>query len=256
MNPLVGSLFKLRGTVVHILHDNSPVILTAIGVSGTVSTAYLAGKASYEAALVIRDEEAISGTADDRNRRIHERVGLVWKLYIPAGVSGGLTIAAIIAATTVSTRRTAAMAAAYSLSDKALTEYKDKVTEKLGEKKEVAVRDEIAQDRVRSQPPTNNELVMVGQGTVLCYELLTGRYFSSSMEVLKRAENAINAKLLRETYVPLGDFYYAIGVAETSRMSDDMGWDSNKLMELTFSSVLAEDGQPCLAIDYNYLKPI
>jgi hypothetical protein len=37
--------------------DNSPAILTSAAVVGTITTAYLTGKASFKAADVIRDEE-------------------------------------------------------------------------------------------------------------------------------------------------------------------------------------------------------
>ena len=56
--------------------DNSPAILTAFGVVGTVSTAYLAGRASFRAADIIAlEEERI-----DEELLIRERVELTWRL--------------------------------------------------------------------------------------------------------------------------------------------------------------------------------
>lgn len=145
------------------------------------------------------------------------------------------------------------MTAAYSLSERAFSEYKDKVKEKLGERKEQGVRDAIAEDRVRNNPP-GQAVVVIGDGNSLCYELHTGRPFISSMEALKKAENALNARLLREDFAYLHNFYDLAGIPHTD--SDyDFGWTSDKLMELEFTSLLHED-KPVLAFAYNYYKPL
>ena len=237
------------------LRDNSPVILTALGISGTVTTAYLAARASFEASDVIRITEEYEGTPSDKKERVKKRTQLVWKFYIPAGISGVATIVCIVGATKVSSRRTAAVAAAYSLSEKAFSEYREKVVEKFGEGKDRAVRDEIAQDRLNKNPPPSQSVLVTGPGNVLCCEMFTMRYFTSDMETLRKAQNEINAKLLRSNYVTLDDFYYIIHLAQTS-YSGEIGWEPDKLMELEFSTVLTDDGRPCLSFDYNYTKHI
>lgn len=235
-----------------ILRDNSPTILTSLGVSGTITTAYLAGKASFEAveALTIeqnRLDSYIKSHPLDRKEKIKH----VWKIYIPTAVSGVFTIACIIGGTRVSTKRAAAAYSLLSVSEKAFTEYKEKIVEQLGVKKEQAVRDEIAQDRVTKNP---QGMVIVGAGNVLCYDMHSGRYFNSDMETLRKAQNEINAKMIRETSASLSDFYYMVGLPPTS-YSDRSGWDSCKLLELKFSTVLSEDQRPCIAFDYNYIEP-
>lgn len=235
---------------------NAPTILTGLGVSGTIATAYLAAKASFEASgLIEREQNRIDQQWEVREHRgplvLKEKVLLVWKLYIPTGVSGALTIASIIGGTRASMKKTAAAYSLLSVSEKAFTEYKEKVVEQLGEKKEQAIRDEIAQDRMSKSP---QGLVVVGAGNVLCYEMYTGRYFNSDMETLKKAQNEINAKMIRETGASLSDFYYMLGLATTS-FSDRSGWDSCKLLELRFSTVMSEDNRPCIAFEYNYIEP-
>lgn len=225
--------------------------MTAIGVSGTLVTAYLTGKASFEASRIIHSEDA-PVLPDDRKEKAKIVVPMVWKLYIPAGVSAGLTIASILGALRVQSRRSAAITAAYSLSEKAFAEYKEKVVEQLGTKKEQKIRDEIAQDRVNNNPP-GKELMIAGSGEVLCCELYTNRYFHSDMESLRKAQNDINAKLFREMYATLNDFYYLVGLSPTSE-SGNYGWESDKQMELYFSAVLSDDNRPCMTFEYNYIK--
>lgn len=246
------SITPLAKTVKQLLRRNSPAILTGIGVTGVVSTAYLAAKASFEAARKIDKCEATCGISDNSRQRLIENAKHVAPLYIPAGLAGGVTIGCIIMATRVGNRRTAAITAAYSISERAFNEYREKVVEKFGEKKEQAVRDDIAQDRVNRN---SSQGIVVQSGSVLCFEQFTGRYFNCDMETLRSAENSINAKMIRENYATLSDFYYLIGLAYTSD-SSDVGWTNDRLMNLQFSTVMSEDSRPCLAFDYNYLGAI
>lgn len=237
-----------------ILRSNSPTILTALGASGTITTAYLAGKASFKAAKRINNEERFSqGKLVKEPLAKKEAFKLVWKFYIPTVISGATTIGCIVFARKIDSRRTAALTAAYSLSERAFIEYKDKVVETLGERKEQKVRDDIAQDKVRANPPSST-LILEGAGGVLVCELFTGRYFKSDMESLKKAENELNGYLLRHTYATLSDFYHIIGLKNTTE-SSNIGWNADKLMELEFSHALAE-GVPCITFEYNYTKPL
>jgi hypothetical protein len=229
-----------------LVQENSTTILTAVGVSGTITTAYLTGTATFKAAYRIMCAEIEGGHIDTKTK-----ASLVWRLYIPPVVSGTLTIAAIVSAAKINSRRAAALTAAYSLSEKAYSEYKDKVVETLGERKEKKVRDEIAADQVNNHPPQG--VVMLGSGDILCCELWTGRYFNSDMEAIRKAVNVINAKLNRDDNATLSDFYDLIGLPNTTSSSYS-GWNSDKLLDLNFSTQLHE-GKPCLAFEYNYVKP-
>lgn len=230
--------------------DNSPGILTGIGVVGTVATAYLTGKATFKAAR-IRDEE-LSRAAQEELPTIRQAqllAPVVWKLYIPAVGTGVMTVACIVGANRVGTRRAAALAAAYSISERALDEYKAKVIEKIGEKKERDIRDEVAQDRVSSHSMANTEVIITGDGDVLCYDMYTGRTFKSSVESLRKAQNDLNHKILNNFYASLSDFYDLIGLARTTT-SDDVGWNCDQLLELIFSTTMTDDQRPCIAVNF------
>jgi len=248
------TIVKVVDHIHKTVRTNSPAILVATGITGTIATAYLSAKASFTAAEIIRVEEEAGGTAEDARARFKERAGFVWKLYIPAGISGVATIICIVSATRIESRRTAAALTAYSLSERALTEYRDKVVEVFGENKERSIRDKIAEDRIAANPPQATVIVS-GVGNVLCCELLTGRYFSSDMETLRKAQNDINAKLLCHDYATLDDLYYMIGLDRTTK-SNDIGWSAERQMRMEFTSVLAPDGRPCLAFAYNYTHPV
>ena len=241
------ALMKQAGKLVG---DNSPLILTALGVTGALTTAYLTGAASFRAARYIRYEESSRGYEfDEEELELKEKVNLVWKLYIPAAASAGLTITAIFYANRIGTRRAAAVATLYSVSERAFDEYKKKVVEKVGAKKEQSYRDEVAQDRVTRDPVSSREVIITGNGDILCYESFTGRYFHSDMETLRKAQNDINYEVMNDSYASLSDFYNLIGLPQTS-YSDEVGWNADKLLELQFSATLSEDGRPCISIEF------
>lgn len=234
-----------------LLIDNSPAILTIIGVTGTITTSWLTGTASFKAADILR-KEGMDNYDDSLLTpfTFRDKVGRVWKCYIPAVGTGAFTIFCIIFANRIGMRRAAAVAAAYSISEKAFGEYKDKVVEKFGDNQEQKVRDELAQDRVNRNPLNEREIIITGDGEVLCYEAFTGRYFKSSMEEIKRAQNDINAEIIHNSYASLSDFYNALGIGKTS-CSDEVGWNTDKLLELKFTTVLSEDNRPCISIGFD-----
>lgn len=236
----------------NLLKENSPVVLTGVAVAGTVSTALLTAKATFRAReeWLRYDWNNDLVPSDPRERR-KEAVSMTWKHYIPPVVTGAVTIGCIVGANTVSSRRNTALVTAYSLTDRAFSEYKEKVIEQIGETKEQRVRDAIAQDRVNQDPPTR-EIVIAGSGDVLCFESLTGRYFSSTMETLRKAQNDVNSEILTDMYQSQNDFHRLIGLDPTG-YGETVGWNTDKMLELQFSSILSPDGKPCLSIGYRHL---
>lgn len=245
------SLSQVAKKFEKLLTDNSPVLLTSVGVAGTIATAVLTGKASFEAAKIINETERmrdIYSAYPPEPLEPKEKVELVWKLYIPPVVVGAGTVSAIVLANRIGTRRAAAMAAAYTISEKAYTEYREKVVEKLGEAKEQEVRDEIAQQRVNANPP-NSEVIIVDNGDVLFLESYTGRYFKSSMETVKKALNDTNYQMYSDMYASLGDFQQRVGLPRTS-LSEEVGWTVEDKIDIEFSATLTEDQRPCIVMNY------
>lgn len=233
-----------------MLTDNSPAILTAIGVTGTVSTAILAARGGMHALrrLDIRNEETRDVEFSKRERFIDD-VKTTWRCYVPAVSTGVATIVCILGANHISSKRSAALITAYSLSERAFSEYKDKVIEQFGANKERKVRDEIAQDRVTKNPPSSSEIIIAGNGDVLCLELLTGRYFQSNMEALRKAQNDINSTILVDMSASLNEFWRLIGLPPTG-MGEELGFNLDCMVDLQFSAVLSEDGRPCIGVGY------
>jgi hypothetical protein len=117
------------------------------------------------------------------------------------------------------------------------------------------INDEIAQDQVTNNPSGSKEVIITDGGQFMCYERYTGRYFLSNKETIDRAQNQINYNVVHHLYVCLEEFYDLIGLPYTSE-SDKIGWESDKLLELVYTTTISEEGKPCLAFAYNYVKPL
>lgn len=230
---------------------NSPVILTTVGVVGSVATAYLAGKASFRSSTMIREEQERLNIHDNgRLLTTKDKVNLVWTQYVPAVGLGVVSVAAIIGANRIDTRRAAALAAAYSLSEKAFVEYKDQVIDKVGPKKEEAVRDAVAQASVDKHPvPTS---LIVGDGNVLCQDSVSGRYFEAKIEDIRRIENDLVREIIEDGNASLSDVYGRLGL-ETTAISDEIGWNSDHMLGIHISTALAPDGRPCAVMNFDPL---
>ena len=231
-----------------MINKNSPQILTGFACVGVVTTTVLAVRATPRALQLLEDEESYRDKHDLDYMNGFDKVKVTWKCYIPAVVTGATTLGCILGASHVHSKRNAALASLYALSDTAFREYKSKVVQEIGRTRETKVRDEIARDRVLANPPTDG-VIFVGDGDVLCYDSLSGRYFKSSYESIRQKVNDLNYRLRNEMTISLNDFYYEIGLASIA-MGDQMEFNVEKgLIEPNYSSVLTEEGKPCLSIE-------
>lgn len=226
-----------------VLSRNSPAILTGLGCAGVLTTAILTGRATLQASEILKME------VPDEQLPATEIVKLTWKVFIPPVLVGASSIACIIGANTINTHRNAALAALYSLSETAFREYKEKVVEEIGRNKELKVRDNIAQDRVTTNPVGDRTIIFTGNGEVLCYDALCDRYFKSSAEKIRQQVLELNEELRNDMWLDLNDLYYAIGLPST-KLGNQVGFDIDKgYIQVDYTGTLTPEGQPCLSID-------
>lgn len=241
------NLSKMIKTTKMTLSKHSPEILTGLGIAGMITTTVLAVKATPKALKLIEDaqyekEELLTAP---------EKIKAAWKPYIPAAISGTVSIACLIGAQSVNAKRNAALAAAYKLSETALTEYRDKVVETIGEKREKTVREKVAQERIEKNPVSQSEVIVTEKGNTLFFEPLSGRYFKSDVESVKKVVNELNKRMIGgEQYISLSEFYSEIGLSHT-QISDDIGWRVDRdIIEIDYPAIKADDGTPCLSLEY------
>lgn len=244
----MANLFKGVRTT---LAKRSPEILTGLGIAGMITTTVLAVKATPKALDLIEDKKEELDL--DPSEKLHpaEVIKATWKCYIPTAVSGVTSIACLIGASSVHARRNAALATAYNLSATALSEYREKVIETIGEKKEQIVRNKVAEEKIKKDPVTSSTIIMNGNGSTRCYDTITKRRFTSDIESIRRVVNELNRRMINgEDYISLNELYVELGMDEVS-IGDDLGWNvASGLIDLNFSAQLDTDGTPCIVIDY------
>lgn len=232
-----------------VLSRNSPAILTGLGCAGVLGTALLTGRASIKAYQILDDEiyRRCKGAKEPITNP--EAFQMTWKVFIPPVLMGATSIACIIGANSINSSRNAALAALYSLSETAFREYKDKVVEEIGHNKESKVRNDIVKDRIINSPVGDKTIIITGNGNVLCYDVLSDRYFRSSAEKIRQQVLDLNYELMTDMWMDLNDLYYALGLPN-NKLGSQMGFDIDKgRIEVDYSSHLTPDGEPCLAID-------
>ena len=227
---------------------HSPEILTGIGIAGMITTTVLAVKATPKAIRLI--EEAKEEKGEDLTKA--ETIKTCWKAYIPAAATCVASTACLIGASSVSIRRNAMLATAYKLSETAFSEYKEKVVETIGDEKEKVVREKVSEERIKKNPITKNEIIMTDYGDTQFYETLSGRYFKSDIEQIKKVVNYLNKDMLQDMFgtISLNEFYDELEL-ERIDLGDELGWRVDKgLIEIDFTSKIADNGKPCIVLDY------
>ena len=262
------NLKKIFRPIAKQVSKYGPEIAVGVGIAGMITTTILAVKATPKSLRLIEAEKK------RRNHEIKEEakesgkdtVGLIdrlsildtvkvaWKPYIPAMISGALSIGCIVGASTVHVKRNAALATAYQLAANTLSDYKEKVIETIGEEKEREVQKKV--DAKKVERINSTEPSFVRKGKPLCIEPISGRPFEMDLEDVKAAINRLNYRLTggMEECISLSEWYDEIGLKHTD-VSDYMGWNiySDGLITVTEVPSSTDDGELCWVLEYAVL---
>lgn len=251
----ISLLTKTAQQLGRTLTKHSPTILTALGITGFVSTVVMAVKATPKAVNILDHERIFRhdefGAEYEEPISISDTVELTWKVYIPTVLMGATSIACIIGATSIHNRRNLALTSLYSIAESTLKDYQKKVIETIGDKKEEKLRDEIANDQLANHPMDSKSIIVSGLGDTLCFDQYTGRYFKADVEKIRKSVNDFNRQLLSDMRIPLNELYSEIGLAPVES-GEYVGWDVEKgLVEIEFSAKLASGNVPCVVLTFS-----
>lgn len=251
----------LVNTTRQFVDKNSPHVLTGMALAGLVSTTVMALKAGPKARDILENHQkdmayVKPGDKEARRSVTWNTVKEMTPTILPPIVMGGITAGCIIGADRISTKRLAVMSAAYTLTETALHDYQNKVEELMGERKAQKIKDAIVQDKVTNNPPPQDptQIVMTGNGDVLCMDNYSGRYFRSSGPKIEHAIVKLSADCASDMYVSLNDLYDYLGIQQVP-MGNDFGWNADDLIHgqipITITAVTTPDMQPCLCVTYD-----
>lgn len=233
---------------------HEPELLTGLGITGLIFSTVWGIKATVSAVRAV-DKKKKELKVD--KLPVKETIKTTWKYYIPVAASVVVSIPCIICSNHIYSKKNAALAAAYTLSETALQQYQDKVTEIVGEKKAQEIHESISSDNVeKTYSSGKNNIVITGDGDSLFYEPLTDRYFKSNWNKIQKVANKLNIQAANDMsgYITLTEWFDELGLPPTD-ISDELGWSIERhgvggLIDVTPDAHLTEDNVPCGAIYY------
>ena len=248
---------------------NSPAILTGLGIAGGITTTILAVRATPKALNLIEEaekekarkwrKEHPDSTSDEPTLKLTapEIIKATWKQYIPAIALGGASVACLIGANSVHTRRHAALYSAYKLSETALSEYKDKVEEVVSEKKMKEIKQKVAEEHVKKVTGDDQkaQIIIADDGDTWFVDAMSNQPFKSSKNAMDAAANKLNKAMRSEMYVSLSQLYDELGIPHTG-VSDEIGWCiGGDEIDIELSDTIVIDNRVYIVMDFR-VRPV
>ena len=263
MNNIVKSATNALSKTKFQLQKHQPEIMVIGGVIGGVVAAVMACRATTKASEVLAESkdrlEQINTVANDSDvtddvysEEDHKRnlaivyvqtAGNLVKLYAPAVILGGLSIASILGGHNILRKRNMALAAAYATLNTTFKDYRDRVVDRFGKDVEYQIRHNLKAEEIteKVEDPDTGKMKKVKK-TVLVkgddeHERGYSRLFDAACDnwcndanlnrsFLSGAQNYFNDRLRAIGYVFLSDVYSYLHFRETPE-SRVVGWRLN-----------------------------
>ena len=225
-----------------------------VSMAGVVTTAVLTAKATPKAQELLAELklEKLKPTKT-------EVVKKVAPIYLPAAVSGALTIGCIVATTVLSRKSQASLAGAYALLNHNYQRYRGTVKRLFGEEADQQVIDEIVKSKCDFTGIITPGIVDsstldfgVDEDIRLFYDSFSERYFESTIGRVLQAEYHLNRNYSLGMEPTPNEFYEFLGL-EPTLDGDSYSWDpEDGWMWIDFNNrkVILDGGLECCVIDF------
>lgn len=239
---------KIFSNVSKLCNDHKPEIETGIGIGLMLGGTVLAVKATIKVVRKIDEIKREKGIDEIPTKEV---IKMVWKDYIPAVAATGLGSACVACSTKEGIKKSTLFATAYQATETAFDEYKEKVSEVVGKTKEKAIENMVIQDNMK--PASSTNIIDTHDGTTLCYDYWSGRYFYSDIDTIKRQINRVNEQMLHDGFdgeISLNDVYYALGLPPAGT-GEEIGWRTDwGIIEIDPDSMLTDDDRPVFLLKF------
>lgn len=233
---------------------NAPAILSAIASIGVVATAIFAAKA------VPKAQETMKEWTEEKHDELtkFEKVQASVKHYVPAAVSGAVTIGCIVASHKISEKQIAALAGAAAITTRAYNDYKRKNIELYGEDNHKQILKDLAVEKAKDAHitaeagwMTTSLDVRTDEKKHLFYDAYTETYFESTMSNVLQAEYHLNRNMAQGADANVDMWCDFLGIERRSG-GDLVGWVPNDdfvWIDFDHNVIQLEDGLECIEID-------
>lgn len=231
---------KLTKTCARFLRKHGGTILAVAASVGVVATAIETGRASTKAQKII-EKNAIAIDCENYGKSCYttkQKVLDCWKVYVPAAILGGGTIACILGSNALNKKQIASLTAGYMALGKAYQEYRQKVIENFGIEKEAEIHNQIKEEKL---PEVREKME---KEKLLCYEPISKRYFHATEIELTDAFYNANRYFALNGELSMNDFTSYLPGLDFTPEWDTLGW---------CAEYLANEWE-YYWIDFNYYK--
>ena len=215
---------------------HAPLLWMIGGIASMGTAVYIAVRRTPEALKLIDDakdekfeaqpeevKKDMVKTGEEMTLTPIEYVKTCWKIYLPVAIYFAGGCVCFILSHKISSRRQAAMAAAYNLLQSSAKNYQEYVADKLGPKKEREIREEAMSKDVVFSNFDDSQIINTGHGNYLMYDYLSGRWFRSDLTYVEKVINRLNQRLMTEMWISGNDFYFEMGLPQIG-YGKDLGW--------------------------------
>lgn len=244
--------------LVNAIKKHSPTLLCFIAAGGVISTAVLAAKATPKAIKLIED----SGCEDEEPINKKKMIITAAPAYIPAIISGALTIGYIFSANYLNKRQQAILTSAYALLNDSYSQYKAKNIELNGIDAHERIMRELAVEK--SSNPFIYAQGVFGEGACstcfegsdeekhLFFDSFSNRYFEATFSQVLNAELHLNRNLALGANMSVNDFYSFLGIEPTAKV-EKLGWSlypgNYMFVDFNHIGITLDDGLQCWIIE-------
>lgn len=234
--------------------NHTPELLIAGGIGLSIAAPILsaAGMRKYDKIV-----------ADIRRRDPDGTVPFKIKLlcFLPATIAEIGAVACTLSAGKIYSKRNAALTLSAIATEKIFAEYREKVKDELGEKKENEIRDRVAESQMIKAG--SNQVIFANTDSnalFTCYDAYTNIKFKANRMMIDRAVVELNRLVLEQEEATLMDFYDLLGVnlrelnayngGSDGSIFSETGWTiRDGRLDFYLTSVL-ENNEPCIVLNY------
>ena len=243
MNAVMANVSRFAAKAKFKLGKHSPEILMVVGAVGAVTSTVMACKATLKVNDILAAHDATVATIHDvQEGKVQIKAGeeyteedvkkdltttyvqtglKIAKLYAPAVILGTLSIGCMFGSNHILQKRNAALTAAYVTLDKAFGDYKERVTERFGDRVQSELEHGIKAVEVESKDGTEETIksyVDEVDGAHSPYDLIFDEMIDEwqpdaqyNKWHLAQVEDTANRRLRTQGYLFLNDVYRMIG---------------------------------------------
>ena len=257
----MGFLNVLQEGAVQLImwgHAHSSALYTAVGVTSGFGSVISGIAVTPENVRKLDNEKAERERLGYPQMTLWEIVKMVGPSYIPCILLFGTSAACFILNTLKAERKIATLAGLYSMSEKSFEEYRNKVRDMFGERKEAKVRDEVASDKAKLAAGNTVAYIYTGDGNYPCLDAWSNTKFRSSQLAIERARVEVLDRLRNEMYISLAEVYDEMNLPlrrdQNNRVLidySDIGWKDSDDLQFIYTYTCDNTGEPMMVITFS-----